>query len=300
MSINPDYLANFIIAAEYRNFTSAAERLFINQSTLSRQIQSLEESLHTPLFVRNGKNLSLTKAGQVLYETGQVVLKQMQEVERLVQNAASYENNRVIIYSVPAYFNATTEALRRMHVKGISADVIIHHLQTEDPQALLSSNAVDFLIMFDRFTVKLNPDEYIRIPFESGGFCVACSPSHPFAAMDSVTLHDCLKQNVLFGLGFPGLSPRPPMLAETGDISTPNGTIESFHDSVMLGEGVLLLPEVVARSYASDLRYIPLAERELNYRVELVYKKNRPLAPAARAYAETIREISCEYIAGDA
>ena len=292
MSLNMDYLSNFITAAEYRNFTAAADRLFINQSTLSRQVQSLEESLETPLFIRNGKNLTLTKAGQMLYETGQTLLDNMRQVESLVRDAASYENNRVIIYSIPAFLDATALVYRRLRDKGIAADVIIHHLQAEDPKALLSSNAVDFLIMFDRF-MENNDEMLDRIPFAREGFCVVCAPDHPFALHKSLTFREASSQNVLFGLGFPGLYPQKQNRKIDDDVIT-HKTLESHHDAVLLGEGILILPIVCARCFASDLAIVPISDLELQYNIELVYKKNRPLTPTARAYAEEIRAVGAE------
>ena len=289
MSINMDYLANFITAAEYRNFTAAADRLFINQSTLSRQVQSLEESPRTPLFIRNGRNLSLTHAGQVLFETGQVLLEHMRQVESLVNDAASYERNRITIYSIPAYLDATAEAYANLRARGITPEVIIHHLQAEDPNALLASNAVDFLIMFDRF-MESETDLFERVPFAREGFCIVCAPDHPLAERQSVSLLEAMEHNILFGLGFPGLSAQRPF-RENGDIARPPRTLESYHDAVRLGDGVLILPTVCARSFAADLRMVPISDPDLLYNIELVYRKDRPLSAVAKHYAEEIRAI---------
>jgi len=294
MSINLDYLANFITAAEYRNFTAAADRLFINQSTLSRQVQSLEESLDATLFIRNGKSLTLTEAGQVLYETGQALLEHMRQVESLVRDTASYENNLVTIYSIPAFLNATAEACRRLEKRGIRAEIVVHHLQAEDPHALLSSNTVDFLIMFDQFLMGRD-SRLERIPFARDGFCVVCSPEHPFARRDSVTFREAQGENVLFGLGFPGLT-APGVLHEIGETAA-RKPLESHHDAILLNQGILILPIVCARSYASDLRIVPISDPELRYRIELVYRSDRRLSPAARAYMEEIRAIGQELFA---
>ena len=291
MSINLDYLANFITAAEYRNFTAAADRLFINQSTLSRQIQSLEESLKAPLFIRNGKNLALTRAGEILFEAWQSLLQHTDQVEALVRDAANEENNRITIYSIPAFLDATAEAYRRLRDRGMRVEVLLHHLQAEDPIALLCSNSVDFLIMFNHFLGNGNDLE--RIPFARDGFCVVCSPRNPFANRSSVTFQEARTQNILFGLGFPGLLPiRDPR--EAAATAASYRTLESHHDAVLLNEGILILPIVCARTYAADLRIVPISDPDLEYTLELVYKKSRPLSPAARAYAEEIRAIGRE------
>ena len=58
--------AGFVAAADLQNFTSAAQRLNITQSALSRQIRGLEESLGLRLFERTGRNIRLTASGEAL------------------------------------------------------------------------------------------------------------------------------------------------------------------------------------------------------------------------------------------
>lgn len=57
------HLRYFIALAGSLNFTRAAERLHVTQSTLSHQIKQLEDELGRPLFDRVGKRVALTEAG---------------------------------------------------------------------------------------------------------------------------------------------------------------------------------------------------------------------------------------------
>lgn len=57
------HLRYFLALANALNFTRAAERLHVTQSTLSHQIKQLEEELGTALFDRSGKRVALTEAG---------------------------------------------------------------------------------------------------------------------------------------------------------------------------------------------------------------------------------------------
>ena len=56
----------FMAVAEELHFRKAAEKLFISQPGLSRQIKQMEEILEAQLFVRNKKKVSLTTAGVYL------------------------------------------------------------------------------------------------------------------------------------------------------------------------------------------------------------------------------------------
>jgi DNA-binding transcriptional LysR family regulator len=75
-----DLLKGFEAAARNLSFTRAAAELFVTQSAVSRQIQTLEEQLGVPLFRRTHRELRLTEEGQTLYKTSAEVMRLLREV----------------------------------------------------------------------------------------------------------------------------------------------------------------------------------------------------------------------------
>ena len=61
--MNLKQMEYFVAAAEQLNFTRAAKKCFISQTAMTLQIQSLEEKIGVPLFVRDKHHVELTAAG---------------------------------------------------------------------------------------------------------------------------------------------------------------------------------------------------------------------------------------------
>ena len=66
--MNMTQIKYFIMAAKCLNFTKAADKLFITQPALSRQISAMEMELNMQLFVRNNRSVNLTPAAVILLE----------------------------------------------------------------------------------------------------------------------------------------------------------------------------------------------------------------------------------------
>ncbi|MGJ7522839.1 transcriptional regulator CynR [Variovorax sp. LT1P1] len=73
------HLRYFSTLAGSLNFTRAAERLHVTQSTLSHQIKQLEEELGTQLFDRSGKRVALTESGEAFLHHA---TRALQEIDR--------------------------------------------------------------------------------------------------------------------------------------------------------------------------------------------------------------------------
>ncbi len=91
MSVKLELYKVFKEVAEAGNITAAAQALFISQSAVSQSIKQLESELHTRLFARNSRGVTLTGEGKMLYEyvrsamglleTGEEKLAQTRELQ---------------------------------------------------------------------------------------------------------------------------------------------------------------------------------------------------------------------------
>ncbi|WP_053975532.1 LysR family transcriptional regulator [Mangrovimonas xylaniphaga] len=72
----------FLVLAKELHFWNTAEKVFISQSSLSRQIRALEDELQIQLFERDKRNVKLTNAGKFLQEQWTEQIKEFDQVIR--------------------------------------------------------------------------------------------------------------------------------------------------------------------------------------------------------------------------
>lgn len=82
-----DKLRVFHAVAEAGSFTHAGEILNLSQSSVSRQVSALEQSLNVPLFHRHARGLKLTESGETLYSTAKEIFAKVAIAESLVSEA---------------------------------------------------------------------------------------------------------------------------------------------------------------------------------------------------------------------
>lgn len=73
-------LKSFVAISKYKNFSKAAQALYLTQPTISNHIQALEDELKTTILVRNSKNVALTKSGQLLLIHAQKILNEKEQI----------------------------------------------------------------------------------------------------------------------------------------------------------------------------------------------------------------------------
>ncbi len=94
------HLRYFVAVAEELNFTRAAEKLHTSQPSLSSQIKDLEGCVGAPLLIRNNRQVSLTRAGEVFLHQAINILELSEQAKQLARKAME-QQVRLIIGFVP-------------------------------------------------------------------------------------------------------------------------------------------------------------------------------------------------------
>ena len=90
--MEPEQLRIFLAVAEHGSFTAAAKALYVSHSTTSRAVAALERELEAPLFLRQGRTVSLTKAGEALRPEAERILSMMEEIKQKIHREKEKES----------------------------------------------------------------------------------------------------------------------------------------------------------------------------------------------------------------
>ncbi|HLQ85146.1 MAG TPA: LysR family transcriptional regulator [Salinisphaeraceae bacterium] len=96
-------LKAFVEIVEAESLSSAADRLNVTKSVLSRRLKALEERLDTQLLVRTTRRQSLTETGAAFYERSLAVLAELEAAEDSVTEADSALRGRLRIAAPQSY-----------------------------------------------------------------------------------------------------------------------------------------------------------------------------------------------------
>ncbi|RFS83035.1 LysR family transcriptional regulator [Actinomadura spongiicola] len=142
-------LRYFVAVAEELNFTRAAERLFISQPALSKQIRQLEELMRVRLFERDRREVRLTVPGEALLPIARELLQRWDEAQRAVGDAAATESSRLTVGMSTSVGRGLLETLRnRFTERRPGCDLRVRQVNWNDPTAGLADGEVDVAFLW--------------------------------------------------------------------------------------------------------------------------------------------------------
>ena len=109
--MNLTELTYFNEVANTSHFTRASENLNVSQPALSRTIKHLEKELKVPLFVKKGRNVTLSNYGETLYKHTNIILDEIKNINLEINDLKEITNNTVSIL-----VNSASSQMRRLLV----------------------------------------------------------------------------------------------------------------------------------------------------------------------------------------
>jgi len=145
MDVHGRDLRYFVAVAEELHFTRAAERLYLSQPALSKQIRMLERQLGAELFERDRQGVALTPVGVALLPHARRVLAAWDEGREAAEQAKSQQRATLLVgMSNSLARSGMLPAIRsRFTAMQPGATVELREIGWEDPTAGLAGQATD-------------------------------------------------------------------------------------------------------------------------------------------------------------
>lgn len=283
-------LRYFLETAREGNMTRAAERLFISQPTMSKQLKELERELGVKLFLRSNYNIKLTEAGMLLRERAEDILSL---VDKTLDEFRSIDdlNSGDIYVGAPEsdameQFMQVVRDLQKRY-QGIRCHIYSGNMQ--DVCEKLDKGLLDFGIVMNYVDLK----KYNYLPMATGDtWGVIMRRDDPLAENDAFTipmLKDlpliCSRQWVDYEL--------PQWLdSDSKEINISATYNLPYNGAMMAKAGIgyaLMLDKVVHTSEDSELVFRPLLGAP-KVEMYIIRRKYQTLTAVSQLLVKALRE----------
>ena len=184
-------LRYFLVAAEELHFGRAAGRLHIAQPSLSRGIRGLEDALGVQLFVRVGRSVRLTRAGEVLQGSAPRALEELSRILEECRTAGLGQNDHLSVSFLPSARLLVLEAVDHYRRRHGAIHLALDEALDEHQLAGLVAGRIDVAVVRDR---RERPSLSFQRLIDAG-LCVALPPSHPLATRGELSYADLASED---------------------------------------------------------------------------------------------------------
>jgi DNA-binding transcriptional LysR family regulator len=288
-------LATFRTVAATLNFTRAAEALGYVQSSVTAQIQALEEELGMPLFDRLGRRVMLTDAGRRLLIYADKMVNLAEEARAAVCEGKEPMGTLVISAPETLCTYRLPGLLREFRTRYPRVRLVLRPAPFSELRRLVAEGALDVAFVLEE--PAPSPASLRVEPLLTEALVLIAPPEHPLAARRHVVAADLEGEQMLLtetGCSYRNLFER--VLAASGvrPVATLEfSSIEAITRFVMVGMGIAVLPEVTVAAAIAEGRLAALrwAGGELRIETQIIWHKDKWISPALAAFLETARDV---------
>lgn len=195
--MNTTQIKCFLTLAETLNFTRAAERLYISQPALSRQISTLEQEINSLLFIRDQKSVRLTPAGTLLAgELGEIQSSLDELIARVRTVGMGYTGTLTIGVLEGQWMGEEFTGLYRRFMDSYpNIDFRMGQGSFGTLRRQLDSGEIDIAITLSFDVAGL--EQYVSRPLFPDQAVFAISRERPLARKEHITFADLISETLL-------------------------------------------------------------------------------------------------------
>ncbi len=283
-------IETFLTVAKTGKYTEAADKLFVSQSSLSKQMSQMEKELGVKLFKKTRNGVELTQAGQDFYSYAHKALPEYQRAcarLRMYQEGSTYPIRLGALPLTEEYGFA--DAFSSYWVRNTSVQLEYFERSQEDLISKLERHKIDLAIVRGEM---LDPKRIAFIPLVRDELVLACSSKHPLSTLETVSISDLRNEQFI-------------LLEEKSDVTQifrracdragycPNAPLHHARHRMLIkavqnNMGISVLPRRLASSYlANDISVASFTD-PLYSTLGFAWLKDEPPTPVMRKFVDYV------------
>ncbi len=302
-------LKYFVMIAEEKNITRVAEKEHVSQQSLSSHIKKLEDEFDVHLFER-GQRLSLTYAGERLYEYAVKLLKIKDDMEHemldfnqseqgILRIGISYTRGCAFLPEILPGFSKENPFVK-IDVTENNSQVLEEYLLRGHIDLYIGANLKPHheLEIINLYSEKL----YLVIPRTIAEQIYGETQEN---FLEERPLEDFLKYQFLMLSKANRIRKMIDEWLEEKELSVKilmeTENIETLFELACRGMGITVYPEMFLKKHtellhdsASQVCFMPIREKRCESILSIGYNKNKYLSTAAKRFIDRVREILCQ------
>ncbi len=270
-----------------QSFTEAARLNYLTQSAVSHHVRALEKTFRQQLVERGRGRMRLTRAGALLFEASQEILKRYEQLESALKAPRGDVTGRLRVgsiyttglYQLPRY---TTRFLTRYP----KVDLLLTYLRNSEVQDAVLADRIEVGIVD---APKPHP-QLTMTPFKKERVVLIVSPKHPWAAKRKIALAKLQDQPFIVPQAE---FPVDEILRGTNirvKVAHAFDNIEITKRAVEVGLGLALVPHITVLDEVryGKLKFLELDEGPFERTVGIITRKRAELSLPARKFLELL------------
>lgn len=291
MTLRLEALEHFVVLCEEKSMSRAAARLRMPQSTLSRQISSLEQEFGKTLYSRRAGAIELSPEGRVLLDYAQSMSRLERRAREDIAAAGEKISGTVCLgYGQSASLPFIIEAIARTREFCPDVSFALYTGDTESLIERMNRGTLDFMMECDAHMRKRYAS--MALPGKNA-WALAVRNDSPLASKKAIVADDLVGTNLIAsrqaagsvlrdwaGEGF-----REIKVKVSFDVGA------SIVSLVKEGAGALLCYKELAEPLCKDFGVCIPLEPPIHDEDALIWRKDRALSPAAQAFMAALERL---------
>ena len=274
--------------AELEHYTRAAEKLYVSQSSLSHAIHELETELRVKLFSRQGRNVKLTKHGELFYPHVKATIETLENGVNQLQEYIDPDRGTVTLSAFSSLDPFVSDAIVQYFSETHRVDVRFgyeHEGFHEIHQKLISGD-IDLA-----FSTWIDDTRIEGRKIGVHPLVLLVPENHPFAKKDSIHLSE------LNGESFAAFDAESQLGIQIGEYFRqkdihPNVVMQARQDEVIYGlvsssHSVAITP-LPLHNPPHNVKILPISDPIPQRDLYLLWNKERYMPPAAGCFRDFV------------